>query len=89
MIATPRSKKYTSELKGSPASVILVGIDGELRLSPEAMSFIENSVCSNDDPCLVIHWIEDGVMEAVFDVMGNQILNLPAPPDFLNMTSPE
>ena len=89
MNTTPRSEKYTSELKGSPASVTSVGIDGELRLSPEAMSFIANSVCSNDDPCLVIHWIEDGVMEALFEVMGNQILNLPAPPDFLNTTSPE
>jgi hypothetical protein len=89
MFSTPSLKKGNSKLQSSPSSVTSVGIAGELTLSPEAFNFIQTEICSEDDPCLVIPCIQDGVMDSLFEANGNQILNLPNPPPFLDTTSPE
>ncbi len=89
MFNTPSSKISSSNVQASPSSVTSVGIGGELILSPEAFNYIQNGICSEDDPCLVIHWVEDGVMDVLLEATGNQIANLPPKPLFLDVTSPE
>ena len=86
---TPAGQRTKSKLLHSPSSVTSLGKGGELILSPEGTGYIEGSACSVDDPCLVVHWTEDGVMDALLEAAGNQIHNFPEPPAFLDTTSPE
>ena len=87
MFTTPVSKTKESKAP-SPSSVTSIGLTGEIILSPEALNFIKAGICSEEDPCLIIHWT-DGVMDSIFEAEANQILNLPQPPLFLDTTSPE
>ena len=87
---TPHSGGKSKSLKAdSPVSVTLVEEGGNLKLNPEGLNYISTSFCSDDDPCLVIHWVQDGVMDALFEIGGNQILDLPQPPIFLDTSTPE
>ncbi len=88
MFTTPVSKTKESKVP-SPSSVTSMNLSGELILFPEAFSYIKAGICSEDDPCLIIHWVEDSVMDTLFEAEANQILNLPQPPLFLDTTSPE
>ena len=73
----------------SPNFVTFLDTDESLHLNLEALDYIQNSCCNDDDPCLVIHWVADGVIDALSAIFGDQILNLPPPPPFLQLTSPE
>jgi hypothetical protein len=86
--STPSSVGNLCSLTESSASV--TSIDGEnLSLALEELNYISDSCCSDCDPCLVLHLIEDGVMDALIEAAGYQIPNLPPPPIFLDTSSPE
>ena len=58
-------------------SVTSLEVKGNLKLSSEGLDYISSSCCSYNDPYLVLHWIKDGVMDALLGAAGNQIQNLP------------
>ena len=73
----------------SPSSSPSLGAEGELKLVPEALTYVLDSFESEDDPFFVIHWLADGVMDALNEAAADQIPNLPPPTLFLNTASPE
>ena len=89
---------YTTPNKGqaqqptshhSPTSVATISPDGVIVLDEDALQYLQQNFKSEDDPFLLIHWENDGVMEALFGVYGNLIAGLPPVPAYLNITSPE
>ena len=73
----------------SPTSVTELTEDGQLRLSDEALEYIDTSFSSEEDPYVLIHWVDDGVADALDAIHGNIIQALPAPPVFLDTTTAE
>ena len=62
---------------------------GNLKLSPEGLKYICDSCCSDDNPFLIIHLVEDGVVDTLLEVEGNQLINLPQPHISLVISTPE
>jgi hypothetical protein len=74
----------------SPTSVTDVGEDGEIHIIDEAaMDYLSKSIVSDDDPCFVLNWTTDAVMDALDSINGGLIPNLPNPPVYLDVSSPE
>ena len=48
-----------------------------LKLSSEGLNYISESFSSDEDPFLIIHWVEDGVMDALLEITGHQLIHLP------------
>ena len=62
--------------------------NGMMVLSQDAVAHIQETV-SEEDPYVLIHWVDDGVMDALNAFHAGLIPNLPVPPPFVNPNSPE
>jgi hypothetical protein len=71
------------------SSVTAIGLDGEIHLSEAGLKYVAATFVSEDDPYFVLSWIHDGVMDALDAANGGLIPNLPNPPPYLDVTSPE
>jgi hypothetical protein len=87
---TPEKKTAKSINKESPTSITHFDADvGKITLSNEGIKFIEDNFLSEDDPFIIIHWIQDGVMDALEAIHGAAIEDLPPAPLFVNLETPE
>lgn len=88
---TPKQhhRNVEENMKSSPTSVTEV-VDGEIYLTDEgAIEYVAKSITSDDDPCFVLNWTTDAVMDALDSINGGLIPNLPNPPIYLDPSSPE
>ena len=88
-ISTPKLNEKSFNFSGPPHSITLIE-EENLKLSSKGLlNYKSESFSSDDDPFLIIHWVENGVMDALLEITGNQLIHLPEKTIFLDITSLE
>jgi hypothetical protein len=85
---TPETMKRKIDTT-SPVSVTEVRDSGEVVLTDEGLQYVENNFVSEYDPFFVIHWTANGIDDVLLHYHGGALADLPNPPGFLQLDSPE